>query len=93
MPLAGTVSSLNLGVLTSTNGSGSSDNAAILVYHNGSATSMTCTATTAVASGSKGSCSTTSNTFTVVAGDTLSLRLTESNFGPIYQYASSLKCQ
>jgi hypothetical protein len=93
VPLACTVSALSVGVITSTTSGSSADSAVFTVYHNGSATSMTCTASTASIIGSKGSCSTTLNTFSVAAGDTLSLKLTESNFAPIYEYGSSLKCQ
>jgi hypothetical protein len=88
-----TVSALYVGVQTSMPGGGAADNATITVYKNGSATGMSCTATTGVSVGSKGGCSTTANTFTVSAGDNLSLKLTETNFTPIVYYASTLQCQ
>jgi hypothetical protein len=87
------VSSLGVAVVTQTTGGGSADSAVFTIYHNGSPTSMTCTASTGVTSGNTGSCSTASNTFSVAAGDTLSIRLSESNFAPVFQYGSNLKCQ
>ena len=93
VPLACTVNSLAVGVLTTTTSGSGTDSAVFTVYHNGSVTSMKCTASTGATSGNKGSCSTTSNTFSVSAGDTLSIQLTESDFAPIYEYGSSLKCQ
>ena len=93
VPLACTVNSLAVGVLTTTTSGSGTDSAVFTVYHNGSATSMKCTAMTGATSGNKGSCSTTANTFSVAAGDTISIQLSESDFAPIYQYGSSLKCQ
>jgi hypothetical protein len=93
VPLACTVNSLYVGVITTTTSGSGTDSAVFTVYHNGSATSMKCTAMTGATSGNKGSCSTTANTFSVVPGDTMSIQLTESDFAPIYQYGSSLKCQ
>lgn len=92
-PLACTVSALSIGALTTTAGSGGADLATFTVYHNGSATSMTCSASVGTSAGSKGSRSSISNTFAVAAGDTISLRLSETNFSPIYEYGANLKCQ
>ena len=92
-PLACTMNSLAVGVITTTTSGTGTDSAVFTVYHNGSATSMKCTAMTGATSGNKGSCSTTANTFSVAAGDTVSIQLSESDFAPIYQYGSSLKCQ
>jgi hypothetical protein len=87
------MNSLAVGVITTTTSGTGTDSAVFTVYHNGSATSMKCTASTGATSGNKGSCSTTANTFSVAAGDTVSIQLSESDFAPIYQYGSSLKCQ
>ena len=92
-PLACTMSALAVGVLTTTTSGSGTDSAVFTVYHNGSATSMKCTASTGSTSGNKGSCSTAANTFSVAAGDTISIQMTESDFAPIYEYGSSLKCQ
>jgi hypothetical protein len=93
VPVACTISALNASANTVTANSGSADSATIKVFHNGSLTTMSVTLSTGVTAGSKGSATTTSNTFSVVAGDTLSLQLTETNFSPIYFYAVTLKCQ
>ena len=93
VPVACTVSALNAAATIPTSSSGSADNPTIRVYKNGSATSMSVSFSVGVTAGSKGGASTTANTFTVVAGDTLSLLLTETNSTPAYYYGTTLKCQ
>jgi hypothetical protein len=93
VPLACTVVSLSVGAVATIGGSGGADSATFAIYHNGAATGMACTATVGVAAGSAAGCTTAAGTFSVQPGDALSLRLTETNFNPVYLYGSSLKCR
>ena len=68
-----------------------SDTTTVTVYHNGAATSMTA----AITSNAVGSylANDTTHTFSVSAGDTLSIAFKESNLNPINILTISLVCQ
>jgi hypothetical protein len=67
-----------------------SDTSTVTVYQNSIATAMTCSVTT---NGNGASCSDTTDTFTVAAGDTLSLQYQESTNLPLVLLTSTLVCQ
>jgi hypothetical protein len=71
-------------------GSGS-DTTTFAVLHNGAATSMVCSVTTAA--GAKATCADTTHTFAAAGGDTLTLTITQTNDVPYVQYSTSLACQ
>jgi hypothetical protein len=67
-----------------------SNTSTITVYHNSKATTMTCSVTT---DGDGAGCSDSTHTFTVHAGDTLSLAYKETNPNPVVKLSSTLICQ
>jgi|GEM_PF-1034368 len=84
MPFACTVSALQVASITTIAGTsaapgGSGDVTTFTVMKNGIATSMTATVTNSLAVGSPTSASDVTHTFTVNAGDTISLRFSETN--------------
>jgi hypothetical protein len=67
------------------------DTSTFTVLHNGTATSMACTAATP--SGGKATCNDTAHTFTAAAGDTLTIEISQTNDVPYVMYSSALACQ
>jgi hypothetical protein len=88
MPVACTMSALNVGVNNFQ--APGSDTSTIAVYHNGSATSMACSATT---NGNAISCRDTTHTFSVSAGDLISVSFVETNANPYNKINVELVCQ
>lgn len=88
MPVACTMSALNVGVNNFQ--AAGSDTTTIAVYHNGSVTSMTCSATT---NGNGTSCRDTTHTFSVSAGDLISVSFIETNANPFNKINVELVCQ
>jgi hypothetical protein len=87
-PSACTVKSLTVNAQVGTqNGT---DDTVFVVRHNNTDTSMTCTATV---SPGNGSCSDTTHTFTVAAGDTIEYAVTQDNANPSLYYSTRLVCQ
>jgi hypothetical protein len=101
VPSACTVKSLQVYAITSDNSSTGTvpegETATFKVYHNDSAQSMTCSVSTTASVGSTGSCSDTTHTFAVIAGDRLSIGATENvNDNAHYDtvsYGMILTCQ
>jgi hypothetical protein len=103
VPLACTLTQMNVGAVLSATG-GAAEVATITVYHgaagstlNATATGITCTTgTIANTLGASGSCSDNSHTVSLAAGDTLSLKLHETDdlaSGPAVFYSVHLRCQ
>jgi len=66
------------------------DDSTFTVLHNQNATSMTCSVTTTT--GARSSCSDTTDTFAVAAGDTLTLQITQTNDAPYVLWSTALAC-
>ncbi len=91
MPVACTVSALNVGV---NNYSGSTaDTTTITIYKNLTATPMTCSAATSGLNSSSNSCKDISHTFTVAGGDSISIAFVESNSAAFNKVTVELICQ
>lgn len=88
MPVACTMSALNVGVDNFQ--AAGVDTTTITVYHNGSATLMSCSVTT---DGDGSSCHDTTHTFSVSAGDSISLGFVETNASPYNKVNMELVCQ
>lgn len=88
MPIACTMSALNVGA-NNYNFAGA-DTLTLTVLKNGLATPMTCSVTT---NGNGASCQDTLHTFSVVGGDSISLRFSETNINPYNKVTVSLVCQ
>jgi hypothetical protein len=88
MPMACTISALNVGVNNyQTPGA---DTTTITVYKNGAATSMSCSVNT---NGNGSSCQDATHTFSVMGGDTVTAVFTETNFNPFNLVTVNLVCQ
>ena len=88
MPLACTMSALNVGVNNfSTAGA---DTTTLTVYKNGFATGMSCSVTT---NGNGSSCQDKTHTFAVSGGDSISVVFSESNITPFNRVTVGLVCQ
>jgi hypothetical protein len=92
-PLTCTMSQLSVAGLVSSTGAGGVDAAILTVIKNGVVQTLSCLALVANVVGATGSCSDTAHTFSVTAGDTLSLRLTETNTGPTIFFGTLLRCK
>jgi hypothetical protein len=88
VPAACTVTALNIGA--NNYFSPGLDTSTVQVYHNSEPTSMECSLKT---DGNGSGCSDSTHTFTVHAGDTLSLAYKETNTNPLVKLTSSLICQ
>jgi len=77
------VSSSNLG----------SDTSTFTVRHNGSSTSMTCSVSNAGTDQSSATCSDTTHTFSVSAGDLIEFSYSQNNGNPAVNYSTRLVCQ
>jgi hypothetical protein len=102
VPSACTISQLNVGALLSLSGTGGAQTSTLTLYRGSvgatpTASAITCTTGSIANSvGSIGSCSDSSHTVTVAAGDTLSLRVHEANAsatGPVTQFTTHMRCQ
>ncbi len=102
VPSACTISQLNVGAVLSQTGSGGAQISTITLFHGSAgapptATTITCTTgSIANSAGAIGSCSDSSHTVTVSAGDTLSLKLHDanaSNTSPVTLFTTHLRCQ
>jgi hypothetical protein len=89
-PASCTMKALNIGVSNYNSPTGGSDPSTFRVYHNGSATSMTTQVTT---NGSTAAASDTTHTFSVSAGDTLSVTFSETNATPFNRITVALDCE
>jgi hypothetical protein len=89
-PASCTMKALNTGVANYNSPTGGSDTSTFRVYHNGSATSMTTQVTT---NGNSAAASDTTHTFSVNAGDTLSVTFSESNASPFNRITVALDCE
>jgi hypothetical protein len=96
MPVACTISSLTVASNTIFTGTGS-DNTAFTVYKNGAAQAMTCTVSNTNTVGNVSSVTDNTHTFTVAAGDRISISFKESNSNgtsaPYISYGVILKTQ
>jgi len=72
--------------------SGGPDSSTLTVRHNGAPTSMTCTVATTATAGSRASCSDTTHTFTVAAGDTLEYANSHTNATAFTDLGPVLTC-
>lgn len=90
-PLACTMAQMNAAVYVNSGG-GSADTTTFTAIKNGAAQAMTCQAATN-ANGSTAGCSDTTNTFSVSAGDRLSISYHETNVNPINTLMIQLRCQ
>lgn len=88
-PATCTMRALNVGVNNYYDAA--ADTTTITVYHNLIATTMTCSASTT--SGSSASCSDTNHTFSVSAGDSISIAFSETNAVPYNNVTAQLVCQ
>jgi hypothetical protein len=88
LPAACTVSYLKVG--TYNYYSDAADSSTIKVLKNGTATSMLCTINTP--SGGKAVCSDTTDTFSAVAGDILTLEYQQTSTTPYVAYTTALAC-
>jgi hypothetical protein len=87
-PIACTLSGLAVGV--NNFASSGSDTSTIVIYQNGAPTSLTCSVTT---NGNKSSCTDTTHTLSVSAGDLLSIGFYESNDTPFNALTVAMSCQ
>jgi hypothetical protein len=88
LPAACTVSYLEIG--TYNYYTDAADSSTFTVLKNGVSTSMACTAATP--SGGKAICSDTTHTFSVNAGDILTLEYTQTNSSPYVAISTALAC-
>jgi hypothetical protein len=88
MPLACTMSALNVGV-NNYNAAGP-DVTTLTVYKNGSATAMSCSVTT---NNNGSSCQDKTHTFAVSGGDSISVVFSETNTNPFNRVTVGLVCQ
>jgi hypothetical protein len=88
MPVACTMSALNVGVNNYT--TPAADTTTITVYKNGSATAMSCSATT---NGNGSSCKDATHTFSVSGGDAITVSFSETNINPFNKVTVQLVCQ
>jgi len=65
----------------------------ITVWHNDAATPMTCSFSIAKASGSTGTCTDSTHTFTVAAGDRLAYSISTASIAAIDFVTTNLVCQ
>jgi hypothetical protein len=102
VPSACTISQLNVGAVLSTSGTGGAQTTTITLYRGAAgatptASAITCTTGSITnAAGSIGSCSDSSHTVAVSAGDTMSLRVHDANAsatGPVTQFTTHMRCQ
>jgi hypothetical protein len=68
------------------------DTSTFTVLKNGNATSMSCAAAITTGGG-KATCSDTTHTFAVAAGDTLTIKIAQTSSTPYVMYSSALACQ
>ncbi len=93
-PKTCTMSQLSVAGFETTTGGAGNDQLTVTLNQNGSPTTLTCTLTVTNAVNGTGSCSDTSHTVAITAGDTLSLALSgETNATPVIILSSLLKCQ
>jgi len=88
MPIACTMSALNVGA--NNYFAPGADTETIIVYKNSVPTAMTCSVAT---NGNGSSCADTTNTFAVVAGDTISLAFSQTANAPFNKLSVKLTCQ
>lgn len=88
MPVACTMKALNVGAFNYF--TAGADTMTLTVVKNSVATTMTCAVTT---NNNSSSCSDQTHTFTVVGGDTITLRFTQTNTTPYNLVTTSLVCQ
>jgi hypothetical protein len=95
VPTACSVKSLFVaGINVTDPGYTGADTVTVVVQHNGTSTSMSCAV--AIANGQSTStttCLTTSHTFSVAVGDTLSYSVTQTNSNPYEQLGTTLVCE
>ncbi len=89
MPVACTMTSLQLAVHNYS--TPASDTTTFAVLQNGVATGMTCSATNSA--GGSASCTDTTHTFAVAAGDLITLKITQTTGTPFVLNSSVLSCQ
>jgi hypothetical protein len=94
-PLACTMAHLSVGAIVRTAGSGTADTFTFTAYKNGSAQPLTCNFSIGNGVGSQGSCSDTTHSFSVAAGDALSMAFSETqgSNSPVAEVGVMLKCQ
>jgi hypothetical protein len=90
VPVACTVDALSVSLFGT--GGSSSNTQTITVYRNGSATGVTCTASSP-GIGSSSSCSDTSHSQAFSAGDTIAVFGSQSNNSPIYRIGTGIRCR
>jgi hypothetical protein len=88
MPIACTMSALNVGAFNYFDAG--PDTETIVVYKNSAPTAMTCSVTT---NNNASSCTDTTHTFAVVAGDTISLAFSQTSNIPYNKVSVKLTCQ
>ena len=90
VPSSCTVSSLNVrGLVVQT---GSADSTTFVVQHNDVNTAMTCTVNTSNVLGNSGTCSDTTHTFNVTAGDFIDFQVAQTSDVPYINYSTELVC-
>jgi hypothetical protein len=90
-PLSCSMSQLSVSAYVDNTG-GTANTTTFTVVHNGAATAMTC-ATSTNATGSTGSCSDSTHTFSVVAGDRLAISYNETSSASSTFFGLHLRCQ
>jgi hypothetical protein len=87
---AGPCTALALNVGANNYNTSAADTSTVTVYQNSIATAMTCSVAT---NGNGAGCADTTDTFSVAAGDTLSLQYTETSNTPLIMLTATLVCQ
>ncbi|MEO6911258.1 MAG: hypothetical protein ABI158_10065 [Edaphobacter sp.] len=90
MPVACTISALNVGV--NSYSTPSADTTTMTVYKNGAATTMSCSVTTNSGNSYRSSCQDATHTFSVAGGDSISVVFSENNTAPLNKVTVSLVC-